>query len=155
MNCGKDVPPQEAMFFMKTLVCADCNLIATRLYAQGNNELEQLKLSISDLIQHTIVLKRLALPTASAPGQVSAMNVVSALIAMMGRKYEKENPVCLTSSAYSAEKESTKPCALTPVVDGPQSCISTWGAISRSGTVCTGTLSKKEWASVRDASVTH
>jgi len=154
MNCGIVVDQASGRLFQKVFVCPTCHEVATRLQAQGHNELEQLRVTLGELIQHAIARKQLSLPAAparDADGQVPSMTAASSLVAMMRRKYEEECPTCPPSPIPSEERQSTRPSAPTLAATGLHPCSSMLGLTCRSETACTGTLREKEWASVRDA----
>lgn len=69
VNCGTDVPPNEAKFFGKIFICPACYKIAERLYQRGEQELKMLLLVLHESIRVAIVQKQLQF----SPQQVEDM----------------------------------------------------------------------------------
>jgi hypothetical protein len=138
LNCGRPVPLDGAKIFAECFLCSDCHTIAERLFLQGNNELEHLKLVLKELIRGAITRKQLALPPPSekdGDGQLCQPRAIELLIQMM------KGPACTSppKSTSVPPKLSTSAAAPTPDVDGQPSSNSSPEQPSSPETLSTGT----------------
>jgi hypothetical protein len=126
LNCGKDVPQDEGKLFAECFVCGDCYTIAERTFQQAHNELNQLLVTLKELIRLAIVKHQLSFVPATedaGDGQVHQKRTIELIMEMMKNR---ENPECPTTSAStrSSEKPSTRSPAAIPDVDGKPSSTS-------------------------------
>ena len=141
LNCGCDVPSKEAKIFAKCFLCADCHTIAARLYNQGNNELEHMKVVLKEVIQSAITRKQLAVPPPPEKddyGMVRQPKAIELLVQMMKSQKDDE---CTSPqrSTKCSEKPSTNAPARTLVAGGPPSSSSSAEQTSSPETPSTGT----------------
>jgi hypothetical protein len=141
LNCGADVEVGKAQLFAECFLCDSCHTVAKRLFDQGNNELEHMKLVLKEIIRAAIVRKQLSLPPPPAEdgdGQLRQPRAVELLVEMMkGSKDECTSPPRSTSAQ---PKQSMRQPALTPGADGQPSSSSSPELPSKSETPSIETL---------------
>lgn len=135
LNCGHEVELGTAKLFAECYLCSDCYVVARRLYDQGNNELEQMKLVLKEIIRAAITRKQLALPPPSekdGDGQLPQPRAVELLVQML--KGEKSTCTCPPKSISVQPRLSTPSSAPTQGVGGQRSSSSSSGPPSGSET---------------------
>lgn len=146
LNCQKDVSQDKGKFFAECFLCPDCYTIAERTYLQAHCELNQLLVTLKELIRLAIVKHQLSFVPATedaGDGQLHQKRTVELIMEMMKNR---ENPECPTSprSTRSSEKPTTKSSAITPGADGKPLSSSSPAPSSSQETPSTGTRETKE-----------
>ncbi len=126
MNCKRDAG--SGKFFAEAYVCGDCYAVASRLFEQGNRELNQVLVTLKELIRVAIIEGRLSFaPPPEEPGDVQPRRAIDVIVDMMKEK----------SCRDETSQPTTASDAPTPAVAGQQSSDSTQASALPSGTPST------------------
>ena len=127
LNCQCDVPQSKGKLFAECFLCPDCFTIAERIYKQSQCELQQLLVTLKELLRLSIVKHQLSLPPPTSDAGDGQLHQKRSLELIMEMMKNRESSECTTppKSTRSSEKASTKLSAATPGVAGLLSSSST------------------------------
>ena len=111
LNCGKSVEPDNAKLYAGCFVCADCYLVAERLFKQGQQELNWLLTVLTELIRLAIVSHRLQFNSDREQPRAEVLQSLAELAKNLGEKPWPKTSVDPTATSLKEIIPSSAPSA--------------------------------------------